>query len=89
MRERIAREVRVDERDGTADLRQTEPDRHIVGAIRHEEADGGAWLQPLLQSPARIAMGQINQRAIGQRAIFPDQRKVLAFRGDQITERRQ
>ena len=49
-------------------LRDAEPDRHIFRPVRHHQADGLAFGEILIERPARVAVGALGKRAIGQRA---------------------
>ena len=59
MRQRVAGDVRIEERDDGADATYADPDRHIFGRIAHQQAYDVAGRQPLLQRPCGISAGPL------------------------------
>ena len=57
MRKRGAAKLRVEERHGATHRGDAEPDRQVIGAVRHQERDGVALCDALVERPARIAIG--------------------------------
>ncbi len=66
MRQGLAREIGIDERDGESDSRQPQPHRQIFRAIRHEQGHGIARLPASRQSPACILVAADGEAAIRQ-----------------------
>ena len=90
MREGAAGQLRVEQRHDAADPGDAEPDRHVLGSARHEQTDGVAWSESLIERPARIAIGLLGQRTIGQALALGQQgrRRVEAL-GELVDHRRQ
>ena len=90
MRERRPGEIRVEQRDDAADAGDAEPDGHVLGAVRHQQADGVALGQPLLERPAGISGRSFRERAIGQALAVREQRRRVAERlGELLDDGRQ
>ena len=70
MRQRIADQVGIEQRNHAADTRYPKPDRHVLRAIWHEQTDDIAKRQALSQRPLRISFGSLGKLAIGQ-VIIP------------------
>ncbi len=49
-----------------ADARYAEPDRHVFGAVRHQQANGLALGEAVCARPARIAVGALGKLAVAQ-----------------------
>ena len=69
VRERVAGEIGVEQRNDSADARYPQPDRHVFWTIWHEQTDDVAGRETLSQRPTRILIGSLRERAIGQ--AFP------------------
>ena len=73
MRQRRTAQLRVEEGDHAADSGNAEPDCEIIRPVRHQEADGFALAEILLQRPARVTVGAFGEHLIGQRLTLRDQ----------------
>ena len=69
VRERVAGEIGVEQRNDPADARYPEPDRHVFRTIWHEQTDDVAGRETLSQRPTRILIRSLRERAIRQ--AFP------------------
>ena len=83
MDQRIAHKIAVDERHHRADARQPEPDRHVVGAVGHQQTHGVPRTQALAHPPARILIAAKAEFAIAQRCLGRHQRGRRAELGRQ------
>ena len=71
--ERIAFEIRIDERRNNADLGHAIPGRDVVRSIFHEQGDAVTRCKPLLQRPVGDAIGASVELVIGgQRSFEPE-----------------
>jgi hypothetical protein len=66
VRERVAGEIGVEQRNDPADVRYPEPDRHVFGTIWHEQTDDVAGRETLPQRPTRILIRSLRESAIRQ-----------------------
>jgi hypothetical protein len=66
MRERGSGKIGVDERHHAAGAGDAEPDRHVFGAVGHQQADGVALGEAVCARPARVAVGALGKLAIAQ-----------------------
>ena len=64
LRERLAGEVGVEQRDDAAHAGDAEPDGHVLRPVRHQQTDDVALCDPLLERPPRIARGAARERAV-------------------------
>src|SRR5580700_4151589 len=64
-----AAEVGVDQRNDGAHFGNAKPDRQVFGPVRHDEAHRLALAEVLLERPARISVGALVERAIGQTLV--------------------
>ena len=78
MGERSAAKIGVDQRDDGTHFGDAEPDRHVFGPVRHDEAHGFALAEVLRERPARIAVGALIERAIGQALVRREQSRGIA-----------
>ena len=69
VRERVAGEIGVEQRNDPADARYPEPDRHVFRTIWHEQTDDVADRETLSQRPTRILIRSLRECAIRQ--AFP------------------
>ena len=67
MRQRLAGQVGIEQRDRDAGARESEPDAEIIRAILEQQADRVTRAEALGDSPARVAMGEVGELAIAQR----------------------
>ncbi len=79
MRERAAGQIGVEQRHDAPDARDSEPRRHVVGAVRHEQAHGVALGETLRERPARIAVRPRGEPAIAQGFAIGQQRGRVAM----------
>ena len=66
MREPGPGEIRVEQGHDAADARDSEPDGHVFGAVRHQETDGVALGELLADRPPGISGRSLRERTIGQ-----------------------
>ena len=78
MGEGSAAKIGVDQRNDAAHLGDAEPDRQVFGPVRHDEAHRLALAELLRQRPARITVGAVGERAIGQALARREQRWGVA-----------
>src|SRR5439155_4156327 len=80
VRERWSGKVRVEQRNDAAGPGDAEPDRHVLGAVRHQEADGFAFGDPLVDGPPRVPGGPVGERAVRQAFLIREQgRRISEF----------
>ena len=90
VRERGAEEIRIEKRDDTADTGDAEPDRHVFRPVRHEQTDGVALANTLVERPTGISVRPLGERAIGQTlAIGEERRRLTEFLGEFVDHGRQ
>ena len=75
----LARQIRVDQGGGDADLGEADPGRQIFDAVGHHQGDGVAPVQAAPLGPVGVAVGHGVQVAIGQAA-------ALVLDGDVVRE---
>ncbi len=78
VRERLADQVGVDERDDRAHAGNPEPDRQIFRPIGHQQADHVAFADALRQRPARIAPYLLRQGPEREAFALRQQRDRIA-----------
>ena len=78
MRERRPGEIGVEQRHYAAGARDAEPDRHVFGAVRHQQANGLALGEALAAGPAGVAVGALAELAIAQPLASREQRRRVA-----------
>src|SRR6266850_5669958 len=61
MRQQLAGQVRVDQRDAYPDTAQPKPDRHVLRTVRHHQADNVASREALCEAPAGVAVTELGQ----------------------------
>ena len=80
VRQYVARELRIDERDHDADARQAQPYRQILGAVRHQQRYGIAARKSVRDSPAGILIAANAQLAVSswrlRRTAAPARRRI-------------
>ena len=90
MSQRRTDEVCIEERDGSPDASDAEPDSKIIGAIAHQQSDNVAFADPASDCPARIAVCALSEFAIAQALACRKQRRCPALTfGDLIDNGRE
>ncbi len=69
VRERLARQIGVDERDRGTDAAKAEPDRQVLRAVLHEKAHDIARGEAPCEAPAGVAVRGRGELAIAERAL--------------------
>src|SRR5437867_2919433 len=90
MCERGPGEIRVEQRNDAADARDAEPDGHVLRAVRHQEADGVALGELLLDRPPGISGRSFRERTIRQAlAVREEGRRVPELLSELLDDGRQ
>src|SRR3989441_1074744 len=90
VRERGPRQIGVEQRNDAADAGDAEPDRHVLGPVRHEQADDVPLDEPPVERPARVSVGARREAAIGQALALREQgRRLRESLGELLDHRRQ
>ena len=78
MRERGAGQIGIEQRNDTADAGDAKPDCHVFRPVRHEQTDGVALGETLVEGPAGISVRALRERAIGQALAVGEEGRRLA-----------
>ncbi|MGY4482964.1 hypothetical protein ACVWWR_002155 [Bradyrhizobium sp. LM3.2] len=79
MRERLADELGVDQRDHAADATDPEPGRDIVDAVRHDQRDSVALGHTGRAGPPRITIDAFREPLIVEACVISDQRDAIGL----------
>ena len=83
MRKRGTRQIGIEQRNDPTDARNAEPDGHVFRPVRHEQTDGVALGETLVERPPRIAVRPLCERAIRQAlAVGEEGRRLAQFFGE-------
>src|ERR1700722_4964838 len=80
MGERLAGEIRIEQRNDAANLRDAKPDREIFRPVGHQQADADARLDALGDRPSGIAVHSLRKRCEAHRLPVAEQRRLVAKR---------
>ena len=83
MREGRTDQIGIEQRHHSTDASDTEPDRHVLRLVRHQQADRLALGETLLQRPAGIPVRALGEPAIGEAlALGEEGRRVAVCFGE-------
>src|SRR2546422_173597 len=90
VRERGPCQIGVEQRNDAADTGDAEPDRHVLGPVRHEQPDDIPLDESLVERPAGVSVGARRETAIGQALTLGEQgRRLRESLGELLDHRRQ
>ena len=88
MGERRTGQIGIEQGNHTADPGDAQPDGHVFGPVRHQQADAIAFAETLVERPSGISVRPLGERTIGQALAVGEQgRRVAELRGEFLDHR--
>src|SRR5947209_3919024 len=85
MRQRSISEICVDQRDNRTNARDAQPDRHIFGSVRHEQANDITFGEPF-ECPTAVAIRLMCQLRVCESPAVREQSPVLSMRRTKLVD---